>query len=82
MAQCKVWVATVADNALMAFLKTMVDIDNSSKLREYKSHKILQERFDSAFAVKMGYGLHVGWAIDGTNSNFLHLVMKTYKIVF
>jgi class 3 adenylate cyclase len=60
-------VATVADNALMAFLKTMVDIDNSSKLIEYETHPALRERFPElpCFHVKMGYGLHAGWAIDG-----------------
>ncbi|OQS07397.1 hypothetical protein THRCLA_00592 [Thraustotheca clavata] len=65
MAQSKVYVATVADNALMAFLKTMVDIDTSPKLKAYKTNKLLQTRFEIPFQVKMGYGLHVGWAIDG-----------------
>ncbi|EQC27790.1 hypothetical protein SDRG_14374 [Saprolegnia diclina VS20] len=65
MAQSKVYVATAADNALMAFLKTMVDIDISPKLKAYTTNKLLQTRFESPFQVKMGYGLHVGWAIDG-----------------
>ncbi|OQR96205.1 hypothetical protein ACHHYP_16555 [Achlya hypogyna] len=67
MAQSKMYVATVADNALMAVLKTMVDIDISPKLKAYKTNKQLQARFESPFQVKMGYGLHVGWAIDGAH---------------
>ncbi|KAH9120857.1 hypothetical protein LEN26_010939 [Aphanomyces euteiches] len=65
MAQSTVWVATVADNALMAFLKTMVDIDQSMALKKYCHEALLLERFEAPFRVKMGYGLHVGWAIDG-----------------
>ena len=36
----------------------------SYKLDKYKRRKDLQERMPN-YCVKMGFGLHVGWAIEG-----------------
>jgi hypothetical protein len=36
----------------------------SKKLLKYKSHEGLNERLPN-YSVKMGFGLHVGWAIEG-----------------
>ncbi|KAF0690906.1 Aste57867_17769 [Aphanomyces stellatus] len=77
MKQSTVWIATVADNALMAFLKTMVDVDNSPRLQSYSQNKSLLDRFDGSFQVRMGYGLHVGWAIDGAIGS-KHKIDATY----
>lgn len=57
-----------ADNALYAFMKIVVDIENSNKtgvLARYTTHPKLLERFPQGFKVKMGFGLHHGWAIEG-----------------
>ena len=56
------------DNALFAFLKIIVDIDNSNKrgvLKEYARHPKIIERFPAGFKVQLGFGLHFGWAIEG-----------------
>ncbi len=58
----------LVDNALYAFMKIIVDIENSNKhgdLAEYGTHAKLLERFPSGFTVRMGFGLHHGWAIEG-----------------
>ena len=58
----------LADNALYAFLKVVVDIANSNEngqLRQYRNDPRLASRFPDGYSVKMGYGLHLGWAIEG-----------------
>jgi hypothetical protein len=39
-------------------------INTSPKLEKYKRHKGLNERLPN-YCVKMGFGLHYGWAIEG-----------------
>ena len=60
-----------ADNALYAFMKIVVDIENnntSGTLSKYGGNAKLVERFPGGFRVRMGFGLHHGWAIEGTGS--------------
>jgi hypothetical protein len=59
------------DNALYAFLKIIVDIENSNRrgvLKDYAKHPRIRERFPQGFKVQMGFGLHFGWAIEGTSA--------------
>jgi class 3 adenylate cyclase len=69
--------ATMADNALTAFIKCMVDIRNSDELAEYRDNRLLMRRFDYPYIVKLGYGLHVGWAIEGAIGS-LHKIDASY----
>lgn len=64
---------TGADNALLSFLKTMVEMGKSADLNAYANDARLLKRFEPPYKVKMGYGLHVGWAIEGA-------IGSTYKI--
>lgn len=69
-------VTQLHDNALYAFLKIVVDIENSNRngsLREYAQHERIQARFPGGYSVRMGFGLHTGWAIEGA-------IGSTYKI--
>jgi class 3 adenylate cyclase len=68
---------TMADNALTAFIKCMVDISNSDELAEYRDNRLLMRRFDYPYIVKLGYGLHVGWAIEGAIGS-LHKIDASY----
>ena len=54
----------VADMTVISFLKIIAQIKKSYKLDKYKRRKDLQERMPN-YCVKMGFGLHVGWAIEG-----------------
>lgn len=56
---------SMAERALMAFLKIQLDISNSKKLADYSHNPRLLVRFDPPYIVKLGYGLHAGWAIEG-----------------
>lgn len=52
------------DLALISFLKILVEINTSPNIVSYRKHSGLLERMPG-FAVKMGFGLHLGWAIEG-----------------
>lgn len=54
----------LADMSVISFLKILAMIKRSRKLIKYKENKQLQERIPN-YEVKMGFGLHVGWAIEG-----------------
>lgn len=54
----------MADLAFFCFLKTFAELNRSEDLREYPKNKLLSERIPN-YKVKMGYGLHYGWAIEG-----------------
>ncbi|KAK3261826.1 hypothetical protein CYMTET_29284, partial [Cymbomonas tetramitiformis] len=55
---------TFADRALVAWLKVIMLLSTSESLAQYSRNKKLLERIPD-YQVKMGFGLHVGWAIEG-----------------
>jgi class 3 adenylate cyclase len=55
--------------AVLSFLKIISSIRKSRKLVKYKENKGLNERMPN-YSVKMGFGLHVGWAIEGAIGSF------------
>ena len=57
-------VSQIADMSVVAFVKIVAMIKRSHKLDKYKRNKELNERMPN-YSVKMGFGLHVGWAIEG-----------------
>ncbi|KAF0707063.1 Aste57867_6668 [Aphanomyces stellatus] len=58
----------MADSALTAFIKCMIDLDNANSfgvLHEYIVKEVVIKRFGPGFRIQMGFGMHVGWAIEG-----------------
>lgn len=55
--------------ALISFLKIIAQIKKSRKLLRYKDNKALNERIPN-YQIKIGFGLHVGWAIEGAIGSF------------
>ncbi|EPT27918.1 adenylate and guanylate cyclase catalytic domain-containing protein [Toxoplasma gondii ME49] len=55
----------LADMALVSFVKIIAEINKSQVLAEYRDIPELIERLGTGWKVKMGFGLHVGWAIEG-----------------
>jgi class 3 adenylate cyclase len=55
--------------SVLAFIKIISAIKKSRKLVKYKENKGLNERMPN-YSVKMGFGLHVGWAIEGAIGSF------------
>ncbi|KAK9837998.1 hypothetical protein WJX74_009322 [Apatococcus lobatus] len=60
----------MADKALAAFVIIQAALKRSPRLQRYSQRQDLNERMPD-FQVKMGFGLHIGWAIEGAiGSNF------------
>ena len=57
-------IAEVANNALASFVIIMASLRRSARLDRYRHNPRLNKRMPD-FEVKMGFGLHVGWAIEG-----------------
>ena len=54
----------MADLALFSFLKIIAKINKFSHILDYRHNEKLNERMPG-YKVKMGFGLHQGWAIEG-----------------
>merc|ERR1719446_452457 len=54
----------LADMSLISFVKIIATINRSPLLAEYRSHPKLVKRLPN-YRVRMGFGLHSGWAIEG-----------------
>ena len=55
----------LADNALAAFAKVIVDVHNANRsgvLSQYTRHPTLRRRFSEGWMVQIGFGLHIGAA--------------------
>jgi len=59
----------LADMSVISFLKIIAGLKRSRKLLKYSQHKGLNDRMPN-YSVKMGLGLHVGWAIEGAIGSF------------
>jgi len=59
----------ICDMSVISFLKIIAAIKRSRKLLKYKENKELNERMPN-YSVKMGFGLHVGWAIEGAIGSY------------
>jgi class 3 adenylate cyclase len=58
-------VRQTADLAVYSFVKIIAEITKSSVLEKYKKNERLKMRIKNYEGVRMGFGLHVGWAIEG-----------------
>ena len=50
--------------SLISFLKIQAAIHTNKKIVKYKNNSKLNARMPG-YSVKMGFGLHFGWAIEG-----------------
>ena len=57
-------VSIKADLALFSFLKIISKTNKFKHILEYRKNKKLNERIEG-YKVRMGFGLHFGWAIEG-----------------
>ncbi|CAK4615767.1 hypothetical protein LEN26_002915 [Aphanomyces euteiches] len=59
----------LVDSALIAVLRMRVEIhlanQPNGRFQTYLTNQKLQDKFDNHFHVAMGFGLHIGWAIEG-----------------
>lgn len=62
----------IVDSSVIAFLKILAKVHKSFKLDKYRRNPGLNNRIKN-YAVKMGFGLHLGWSIEGA-------IGSTFKI--
>merc|ERR1719353_1557430 len=54
----------LADMSVASFVQVLAAINKSGVLKEYREHPALLARLPN-YRVRMGFGLHYGWAIEG-----------------
>jgi len=62
----------VADLALFSFYKVLAKINKLTPILEYRKNADLNARMPG-YQVKMGFGLHQGWAIEGAIGSFFKI---------
>ncbi len=58
------YIKSLADLACLAFVKIQAKINREPKLLAYRLDDRLQKRMPN-YKVKIGFGLHMGWGIEG-----------------
>jgi len=66
-----------ADRALCAWILIMNALEDSEVLEKYSRHPAIQAFWGNDYQVKLGFGLHVGWAIEGAIGS-MHKVDPSY----
>ncbi|KAH7331499.1 hypothetical protein KP509_20G036800 [Ceratopteris richardii] len=56
--------SSFADRALRSFLDIIYSVETSQTLQAYAMHPAIQRRMPG-YKIRLGFGLHVGWAIEG-----------------
>merc|ERR1712196_407338 len=54
----------MGDMSLISFVKIVAEINKSPTLADYREHPGFLQRMPN-YRVRMGFGLHTGWAIEG-----------------
>mmetsp|Transcript_39193 Transcript_39193/g.78489 ORF Transcript_39193/g.78489 Transcript_39193/m.78489 type:complete len:354 (-) Transcript_39193:165-1226(-) len=57
-------VQETADDALRSYIRMILEVARSTRLKKCAKTKAIQERLPG-YRVKMGFGLHFGWAVEG-----------------
>jgi class 3 adenylate cyclase len=58
-------VDSLTDKALIGYLKIIVELNRQENILDYRKEPRLTNQNTTEFIVRMGFGLHAGWAIEG-----------------
>lgn len=58
------WVPTVGDKAMASLIRLTITVRGATHITELVQNEVLQRRLPG-YTVRLGCGLHVGWAIEG-----------------
>jgi class 3 adenylate cyclase len=67
----------MADLALFGFLKIFAEINRAPILKTYTENVNIQSRLGPNYKVRLGCGLHYGWAVEGAIGSY-HKVDASY----
>ena len=70
-------VDVLADQALIGYLKIIAELNRSKGILAYRKEPRLTQSGAQEFKVRMGFGLHAGWAIEGAVGS-IYKVDATY----
>jgi class 3 adenylate cyclase len=70
-------VDVLADSAMIAYLKIIAELNRSAPILRFREDPRLTMNGTEEFKVRMGFGLHAGWAIEGAVGS-LQKVDATY----
>ena len=59
------YLSILSDFSLLSFIKAIVKINKDPKVLEYRKDNRLVSHLGNDYKVTMGFGLHIGWAIEG-----------------
>ena len=62
----------IADMSVFAFLKVLARINKYQHIRKYRKHAGLNQAIEN-YKVRMGFGLHQGWAIEGAIGSYFKI---------
>lgn len=57
-------VKNISELSLVSFLKVIAALNKKASILKYRENVLLNQKMPN-FKIKMGFGLHVGWAIEG-----------------
>lgn len=63
-------VAQLADMSVTSFVLLIAELKKSRKMVKYNTHKGLIERMGVGYEVRLGLGLHMGYAIEGAIGSY------------
>uniref|UniRef100_A0A7S3CRS2 Guanylate cyclase domain-containing protein n=1 Tax=Strombidium rassoulzadegani TaxID=1082188 RepID=A0A7S3CRS2_9SPIT len=63
----------VADLSVYAFLKVIAKINKYEHILEYNQMESIKKTVSDDFRVRMGFGLHQGWAIEGSIGSYFKI---------
>ena len=55
----------MADLSVFSFLKVIAKLNKYKHILKYSQMEAMKQKVRPDFKVKMGFGLHQGWAIEG-----------------
>ena len=58
------FIPQLADLTIISFIKIILEINSNSELLKYNENPLILQKLPN-FTVKMGFGLHFGWGIEG-----------------
>lgn len=67
----------IADQALIGYLKIIAELNRNHTILGYRNNNLLTNNGEEEFKVRMGFGLHAGWAIEGAVGS-IYKVDATY----
>jgi len=62
-------VSQICEMSMISFLKIIAALKKSYDLQKYKNHEKLNQRLKN-YEVTLGFGLHLGWAIEGAIGSY------------